>query len=731
MKINPLLFDHKGRMQLGSGYPADVKWHPLYAENEAYHCIAACYSTGEVKLFHVEVDNDGVPKGLSVDHTFILDEPSKCNCIEWSPDGQYIIVGYNDGRLRLFDIFANKQVETFDGRGHTAEIWAVVFTHDNRFVVSGSDDKSIRKWNIKTGLEVPGFNCKNNLFRIYDIAITPNNQSIFSVAGNTADEHINQFDFKTGQLKNTFFTEGNCSVNTVISSDSRFIFSSPFRSNYNILKFDIKTGKRLISFEAENNDYCLYPLSLSPDDKYLFAPVGGPNLEGQSFQKWDIHSGRLLNNFHGKGHGGKINSIAISPDSKFILTSAYDNTIRIWDCEKGLQKVSYSGKGHISHNATVKVSPSGKFVACGSLDKTFLLWDTKNGGIQSGFKKIESPVDSRYVSISPDERFIVNGFCLWDRKTGQLNKKNDEKVNPKKTRFALTTPDGNYTFGASDDKLIYKWETKTGKFIESFNGKGHADSIKCMAISPDGHFIVTGSTYPEMRLLKWGSGKGEIIKEFDGRHTSEITSIAISPDRKFIISGDRDKRLLRKWDMKTGKKMNNFHGIGHQHHINSVAISNDCCFVASGSVDHTVRLWDFATGNLLESFKGKGHTNYVDSIAFTPNGRYIASVSWDHSLILWDLERILGPSWLKEHLATPLILTGVWFPEETLEYLHESNQGKIVSNRPLARCGECGLFFPVEDNMLGKDIGCPNKIGKTKRCDRLVKLNEFTAGNER
>ncbi len=100
MKINPLLFDHKGRMQLGSGSPSDVKWYPLQAKDEAYHYIAASYSTGEVKLFHAEVGDDGRPLELSLDHPFILDEPSQSNCLDCTPNGQYIVAGYDGGQVR-------------------------------------------------------------------------------------------------------------------------------------------------------------------------------------------------------------------------------------------------------------------------------------------------------------------------------------------------------------------------------------------------------------------------------------------------------------------------------------------------------------------------------------------------------------------------------------------------------------------------------------------------------
>ncbi len=175
--------------------------------------------------------------------------------------------------------------------------------------------------------------------------------------------------------------------------------------------------------------------------------------------------------------------------------------------------------------------------------------------------------------------------------------------------------------------------------------------------------------------------------------------------------------------MKSGKEATGFDGIGHMYSVNSVCFSPDGSYIVSGSNDKTLKLWNATSGKEVTGFIGSGHTDNVVSVAFSPNGRYIVSGSSDKTILIRNLKLILGPAWAKEHLETPLILTGVWFPDDTLDYLRETKQGNIVNNRPLARCGECGMFFPVEDNMLGRELRCS--------CKRLVKLNEFTAGVER
>jgi hypothetical protein len=60
---------------------------------------------------------------------------------------------------------------------------------------------------------------------------------------------------------------------------------------------------------------------------------------------------------------------------------------------------------------------------------------------------------------------------------------------------------------------------------------------------------------------------------------------------------------------------------GHKNWVNSVAVSPDGKWAASGSDDTTVKIWDLETGECQATLEG--HTEMVNSVAITPDGTRI------------------------------------------------------------------------------------------------------------
>ena len=167
--------------------------------------------------------------------------------------------------------------------------------------------------------------------------------------------------------------------------------------------------------------------------------------------------------------------------------------------------------------------------------------------------------------------------------------------------------------------------------------KGHTFSVNSVAFSPDGKYIVSGSS--DHTIQVWDAQTGsQLGNPFKG-HTHSVWSVAFSPDGRYIVSGSWDY-TIRVWDAQTGGQMGNPLK-GHTSFICSVAFSPDGRYIVSGSYDYTIRIWDAQTGGQVGD-PLKGHTAYVRSVAFSPDGRHIVSGSDDQTIQIWDAWTVTG-----------------------------------------------------------------------------------------
>ena len=112
-------------------------------------------------------------------------------------------------------------------------------------------------------------------------------------------------------------------------------------------------------------------------------------------------------------------------------------------------------------------------------------------------------------------------------------------------------------------------------------------------------------------------------------HKAAVLGIDISRDSKFIASTSVDK-TIKVW-RRDGTEIATLKD--HQGIVRSVKFSPDGQFIASGSDDGTVKLWQ-RNGILLKTFQG--HSAGIWTVAFSPDGQTIASASMDKTVKLWN-----------------------------------------------------------------------------------------------
>jgi WD40 repeat protein len=111
-------------------------------------------------------------------------------------------------------------------------------------------------------------------------------------------------------------------------------------------------------------------------------------------------------------------------------------------------------------------------------------------------------------------------------------------------------------------------------------------------------------------------------------HKAAVMAVDISPDSEFIASASVDK-TIKLWQ-RDGTEVATLKG--HQAIVRAVKFSPDGQFIASGSDDGTVKLWQ-RDGTLLRTYQS--HSAGLWGVAFSPDGQTIASASMDKTVNLW------------------------------------------------------------------------------------------------
>ncbi|MBD2042928.1 GUN4 domain-containing protein [Microcoleus sp. FACHB-672] len=247
-------------------------------------------------------------------------------------------------------------------------------------------------------------------------------------------------------------------------------------------------------------------------------------------------------------------SLAISPDGHTLASGSRDN-INLWDLQTDELKTTFTSQGTNSYVAFI---PDGQTLA----------YQNKLLNLHTGEERTFPAYRSGLYVLASDR--ADNTFKLW-----QLN---DEP---------LQASLGEHLNWVENFKIQISY--KTIELVEHGYPKttftGHSRKVTCVAISPDGQTLISGSE--DQTLKVWDLHTGKLITTLTG-HLGEVTCVAISPDGQTLVSGSDDCTLIV-WDLHTGELRSTL--AGHLKEVTCVAISPDGQTIASGSDDKTIKLW--------------------------------------------------------------------------------------------------------------------------------------------
>jgi WD40 repeat protein/tRNA A-37 threonylcarbamoyl transferase component Bud32 len=194
-------------------------------------------------------------------------------------------------------------------------------------------------------------------------------------------------------------------------------------------------------------------------------------------------------------------------------------------------------------------------------------------------------------------------------------------------RCVAFSPDGKTVLTGSPDGTARLCSAANGQPIGS--PLQHQGAVIVVAFSPDGTTVLTGGIDGTARL--WDAATGRPLGS-PVRHQFIVWAVAFSPDGRTILTGGEDG-TARLWEVATGQPVGE--PLQHRGPVKQVAFSPDGKTVLTGSNDFTARLWNAATGRLI-GVPLKHDLVTINAAAFSPDGKTVVTASGDKTARLWD-----------------------------------------------------------------------------------------------
>ncbi|XP_050301770.1 WD repeat-containing protein 47 isoform X5 [Anthonomus grandis grandis] len=189
--------------------------------------------------------------------------------------------------------------------------------------------------------------------------------------------------------------------------------------------------------------------------------------------------------------------------------------------------------------------------------------------------------------------------------------------------------------------------------------KHHKGSIYCLAWSPVGDLMATGSNDKTVKLMRFNSDtsnlEGEEVEL--SMHDGTVRDLCFLEDTtnksSLLISGGAGDCKIYVTDCATGTPFQALSG--HTGHILSLYTWGGAMFV-SGSHDKTVRFWDLRTRGCVNMVTpitqpGTRQGSPVASLCVDPSGRLLVSGHEDSSCVLYDIRGGRNVQCFKPHSA--------------------------------------------------------------------------------
>uniref|UniRef100_A0A8D0C2E6 Striatin 4 n=1 Tax=Salvator merianae TaxID=96440 RepID=A0A8D0C2E6_SALMN len=260
-----------------------------------------------------------------------------------------------------------------------------------------------------------------------------------------------------------------------------------------------------------------------------------------------------------RAHRGPVLSVAMGYNSEYCYSGGTDARIRCWRIpELGMDPYDVYDPtvlgnvldGHKDAIWGLAFSPSKNRLASCSADGTVRIWDPSSSSPASCLStygaESEFGIPTSLAFTSTDPAHAVVAFqtgcaILYDAEAAcpVLTLDTRPAAGSSQINQVVSHPAQPITITAHDDRGIRFLDNRTGKAVHSM--VAHLDAVTCLAVDPNGVFLMSGSHDCSLRL--WHLDNKTCTQEITAhrkKHEEAIHDVAFHPSKALIASAGAD-----------------------------------------------------------------------------------------------------------------------------------------------------------------------------------------------
>lgn len=537
------------------------------------------------------------------------------NAVSFSPDERYVLGCTNNGS-KIWD------VNTLTLVSELKDAISGTFLTEGQMLVTGGNDGKLKVRRINDGLPIREFEGHSGSLEV--IKVTPDGK--FLVTGGS-DGIVAMWDVQ--QLKLKWKSErGPRKIRSLeISPDGTTIVSGGYDGFLYIHESGTGRLQKILDARLSSRD-AVSSMVFNPDGKELFVGTGRGQIEIWETAGWKEH--------HPLARRARTNClVGVDAEGRRLAMMGSDGSTQVWDLDT--MSVILSTPGNMPGYPLAVLRKDGKVLVASSTWETVEVWDVEQ---KKSIKKL--PINRGFCNsfaLDPQGRYLAYSTTrsLGKSRNGVVMLLDLEKGEPIKTFFERPEHFGSYLTGEAINNLVFSPDgsmlaASTALLMNNQLNNHSQDGTGLIRVFDVG----TGKIVREWLEGFFPSG---LAFSPDGSQLMARMENGITLPTGHILSPDVDKfiekkefRVVRVWDLSSGKDLGQGSPEKYESGIASF-LSPNLPYSRSSpdltlrgwkvgeSIDGGVGIWDLRTHELLATLVGMGS----EWVVFTPDGYFDAS----------------------------------------------------------------------------------------------------------